>query len=213
MSSRDRILTAYTEHVLEHGEPPVSVWKFAKALEIPEREFFEQFASFPAVEGEVWKARLDATVAAVTGSPEWEGFNARQRMLTFLFGFFADALDHRSFFLARFPCPGARTGKATSLDALKRSFQAFAGDVLQRGAETGEIPGRGPLRQAYPLALTQHFLSTIDFWLRDQSPRFERTDEFIEKSTALAFDLLGRSAFDSGADLVRFFTRRTSVTA
>ncbi len=211
MTSRDRILTSYVEHVLEHGQPPVSVWKFAQTLQIPEREFFEQFASFPAVEGEVWKSRVDATVAAVQNGPEWEGFNARQRMLTFLFGFFAAALDYRSFFLARFPCPSARISRRTTLEPMKHRFQSFAGGVLKRGVETGEIPDRGPLGQAYPLALTQLFLGSIDFWTRDQSPRFERTDAFIEKSTSLALDLLGRSAFDSGADLVRFFTQRGSA--
>jgi hypothetical protein len=44
----------------------------------------------------------------------------------------------------------------------------------------------------------------IDFHLRDSSPRYERTDAFIEKSTTVLFDLIGRQVLDSGFDLLRF---------
>jgi hypothetical protein len=42
------------------------------------------------------------------------------------------------------------------------------------------------------------------FNLKDESEKFERTDAFIEKSTTVFFDLMGRQVLDSGFDLVRF---------
>jgi ubiquinone biosynthesis protein COQ9 len=49
-----------------------------------------------------------------------------------------------------------------------------------------------------------HFRAVIAFLLKDESQRFERTDAFIEKTVAFAFDLIRTQAIDSGIDLARF---------
>ena len=63
----------------------------------------------------------------------------------------------------------------------------------------------------YPEVLYIHWRSVLEYFLKDESTRFERTDAFIEKTVELAFDLLRTQAVDSAADLIRFllpqFTR------
>jgi ubiquinone biosynthesis protein COQ9 len=44
----------------------------------------------------------------------------------------------------------------------------------------------------------------ISFLLKDESQRFERTDAFIEKTVAFAFDVIRTQAIDSAFDLARF---------
>jgi ubiquinone biosynthesis protein COQ9 len=44
----------------------------------------------------------------------------------------------------------------------------------------------------------------IAFLLKDESKRFERTDAFIEKTVAFAFDVIRTQAIDSAFDLARF---------
>jgi hypothetical protein len=44
----------------------------------------------------------------------------------------------------------------------------------------------------------------IDFSLKDDSRGYERTDAFIEKSVAVAFDLIRTQVVDSALDLARF---------
>ena len=46
--------------------------------------------------------------------------------------------------------------------------------------------------------------SVIDYFVKDTSRGFERTDAYIEKSTALAFDVMQTQAIDSAFDLLRF---------
>lgn len=102
METRDRIIEAFCENLREHGRPPETVFAFCKQLGISERDFFSEFASFEAVESDFWERVLDGVVKAVESGAEWEGFSARQRLLTFLYAFCEASLDHRSLMLARF---------------------------------------------------------------------------------------------------------------
>ena len=52
------------------------------------------------------------------------------------------------------------------------------------------------------------FLLVHQYWLKDKSKGFEKTDAFIEKSTHLVFDLLGQSALDSALDLAKFIFQK-----
>jgi hypothetical protein len=47
-------------------------------------------------------------------------------------------------------------------------------------------------------------LFVTDFWLKDKSPGFEKTDEAIERSLNLAFDLMGKSPLDSMLEFGKF---------
>jgi hypothetical protein len=60
------------------------------------------------------------------------------------------------------------------------------------------------LDKKYADGLWFQFMMIIQFWAKDTSPNFEKTDEFIEKSTQASFELLGVTAFDSLIDLGKF---------
>ena len=47
-------------------------------------------------------------------------------------------------------------------------------------------------------------LFIFQFWLKDTSVSFEKTNVAIEKSVRLVFDLIGRTAVDSFVDLAKF---------
>jgi ubiquinone biosynthesis protein COQ9 len=79
---------------------------------------------------------------------------------------------------------------------------------VRHATATGEIAERGRLGGLYPQALYLHFRAVIDFYVKDTSPRYERTDAFVEKSVTLAFDLLRTQAIDSAFDLLRFLAPR-----
>jgi hypothetical protein len=203
METRDRIMAAYCENLREHGRPPETVFAFCKKLEIPEREFFREFASFDAVESAYWESLVDRVVVAVEAGAEWPQFTARQKLLSFLYAFCEESLDHRSVMLSRLAALGplARPGFLKGFEA---RFKSFAKSLLEHGSASGEVAERGRLSGLYPDALYTHFRGVIDFHLKDDSRAYERTDAFIEKTVAVAFDLIGTQIVDSALDLARF---------
>jgi len=205
----DHIIGKYVHTVLETGHPPASVYAFAKDLEISEREFFERFASFGALESRIWQRVVTDSVSSVEHSEEWAGFSAQQKLLTFYYALCDRILDQRSFFLARFPRLPKGEKPSQSLCGMRQAFTEFAERVLDAGKENGEVACRGNLTRAYPLGLFGHLLSVIEFNLQDTSSGFERTDAYIEKSVRLAFDVIGTQAVDSAFDLFRFLSGRS----
>ena len=202
-SPRQKILDAYEAHLRRDGHPPVSVFRFAEAHGFTERDFFAEFPSLPAVETHWWAAKLEHVIASVESGPEWTTFTARHRMLAFLFAFAESSLDYRSLLLIRLQGRSVLTNPP-EFSAFEDRFLTFAHRLLDHGRTTGEIVSRGPLGRLYPQAAYRLFRSVIDFHLRDDSPRYERTDAFIEKSTTVLFDLIGKQVLDSGFDLLRF---------
>ena len=52
-------------------------------------------------------------------------------------------------------------------------------------------------------------MGIIKFWLKDESPSFEKTDAFIEKSTAAGFEVLNLTQIESVIDFGKFLFKDT----
>ncbi|MES2571371.1 MAG: TetR/AcrR family transcriptional regulator [Verrucomicrobiota bacterium] len=213
MKTRPEIIAAYIEHLLEHGRPPLTVHRFCRENDIEERAFFSEFASFNALESAFWEELLTRVIAALESGAEWESFSARQRLLSFHFAFAEESLNYRSLLLSRV-APLKTLARPDYLRGLQSRFKTFARRLIEHGLAGREIAGRGMVGSLYPEAFYVHFRSVIEFHLKDESARFERTDAFIEKSVGLLFDLLRPQALDSAVDLARFlFAQRHGKAA
>ena len=207
---RQSILDTYIAQLQKTGKTHISVHSLCLDLKIGEKEFYGEFPSLSAVEKHFWKEWIDRIIDALSSGKEWGAFSAKEQYLAFLFAFAGEALEHRSLLEQRFANLTLLCSPDT-LDGLKGSFKDFASGIIARGMESGKIAHRGPLGNVYPEVLYIHWRSVLEYFLKDESTRFERTDAFIEKTVELAFDLLRTQAVDSAADLIRFllpqFTR------
>jgi hypothetical protein len=88
----------------------------------------------------------------------------------------------------------------------KSSFYDYLSELLMEARETREVEQRPipQLMQRYPDLFWAKTLFILDFWIKDTSKSFEKTDTMIEKTVNTAFDLLGRSPLDSLFDLGKF---------
>jgi hypothetical protein len=211
-SIRHRIQSAYLHELKAEGRPPVSLFKFCQILGISERDFFSEYSSLEAVEIHWWRHMMDGLIHSVESGAEWPSFSARHRMLAFLFAFTTAALDHRSLLLLRMGHANPLTA-VPEWSGLEDRFEAFAKSVLMLGRQQGEIASRGPVTAVYPKAMKLLLRSVVAYNLKDESPKFERTDAFIEKSVAVLFDVMGRQVLDSGFDLLRFLLPRMNKCA
>lgn len=202
---RKLILESFKNHVLEHGDLPKSVFKFAKDLKMKEEDFYSYFTSFESIKSTVLVDIFEETLGQIEAQGVFNEYSAREKFLSFLFTWIEELKKNRSYLLSLY------VNKAMSIASLpkeskefKEKFKDFANEIILEGKETEEIASRPVISDRYDEALWIQVGFIFKYWLDDRSPRFEKTDAAIEKSVNLAFDLMGKSALDSFLDFAKF---------
>jgi len=224
METLEKIRKAYTEYVLENGKQPTSVFQFAKKLKLAEAEFYDYYASFDAIEADVWHTFFLDAKRAVEADTTYQTYSVREKVLAFYYTWIEMLKAQRSFAVYSYGrlrgtaddmAMSSSIGKAGMmarsknknsqvLMPFKEAFYDFARDLLAEGRESREVEPRPFLTDRYPNALWTQTLFILDFWVRDVSKSFEKTDTAIEKSVNTAFDLIGRSPLDTLFDFAKF---------
>lgn len=204
-NTRQNIIKKYQEYLLLEGKDPASIYAFCKDLGIEEGEFFTHFADFDQVATAFWLDIYQEITGQLTASAEWEEFSTRERLLSFYFSFFERLKANRSYALLTLQQDILHLNqKAKDLRDLKEAYQEWVQQLLMEGQGRQEIAGRSKFNDLYDKLFWYQFLFLLDFWRKDRSAGFERTDEAIEKSVNLAFDLIEKNALDSAFDLGKF---------
>ncbi|AKD55657.1 TetR/AcrR family transcriptional regulator [Spirosoma radiotolerans] len=213
MEMLEKIRKAYTEYVLENGKQPTSVFQFAKKLKIAEADFYNHYTSFDAIEADIWLAFFTDAKTTVEADETYQGYSVREKLLAFYYTWIELLKAQRSFVVYSFgrlkdqsKGKGIRslTPKVPILNPFKDEFFDYARDLLAEGRESKEVEPRPFVTDRYPDALWGQTLYLLDFWIRDVSKNFEKTDSAIEKSVNTAFDLIGRSPLDTLFDFAKF---------
>jgi AcrR family transcriptional regulator len=219
METLEKIRKAYTEYVLENGKQPISVFQFAKKLKLTEADFYTHYTSFDAIEADIWLTFFNEAKITVDTDPTSQNYSVREKLLAFYYTWIELLKAQRSFVVYSFGRlrEGGTghvtrgTGKdlrsiqnANILRPFKESFFDHARDLLAEGRESKEVEPRPFITDRYPDALWGQTLYLLDFWVRDVSKNFEKTDTAIEKSVNTAFDLIGRSPLDTLFDFAKF---------
>jgi hypothetical protein len=206
--TQEKIRQAYTEYVLDNGKEPESVYAFCKKLKIKEEDFYDEYSSFPQIESEIWKALFVEARAAAEREEVYQNYSVREKLLAFLYTWIETLKKNRSYILKSyegFEKP-IYTKRNVQLVDFKASFYDYLNELLMEARETREVEQRPipQLMQRYPDLFWAKTLFILDFWIKDTSKSFEKTDTMIEKTVNTAFDLLGRSPLDSLFDLGKF---------
>ena len=224
METIEKIRKAYTEYVLENGRQPTSVFQFAKKLKLAETEFYNYYASFDAIEADVWLAFFNDAKRTVEADTTYQTYSVREKALAFYYTWIEMLKAQRSFVVYSYDrLKGTADDMATSSSAgragmtarrkrknsqvlmpFKGAFYDFSRDLLAEGRESREVEPRPFLTDRYPNALWRQTIFILDFWVRDVSKSFEKTDTAIEKSINTTFDLIGRSPLDTLFDFAKF---------
>ena len=222
METLEKIRKSYTEYVLEHGSQPTSVFQFAKKLKIAEPEFYNYYASFDAIEADIWLAFFTEARNTVESDDTYQGYSVREKLLAFYYTWVELLKGQRSFVVYSYGRLKDALAPVTSRAGLaarrqsgvtnprdvfkpfKDAFYDYTRDLLAEGRESKEVEPRPFVGDRYVDALWRQTLFLLNFWVRDTSKGFEKTDTAIEKAVNTAFDLLGRSPLDTLFDFVKF---------
>lgn len=206
-ASKASIEQAYWEHILENGKKPASVYSLCKEVGITEKEFYASYSSFQALVMGFWERTVTETQEILDQDEDYQGYDARGKLLAFFYTYFERALEHRSRYLVAFPrkhralcCP--------SLQKMKAAFESSAKDLMAVVVSEGtsSIPSKiteESYRGGWPV-----FLFLIDFWLDDTSDAFQDTDSLIEKAVRFGHEVTHFSAIDAALDLGKFLFGR-----
>lgn len=198
------ICAAYEQYWLEHGEPPTSVYAFAQQIGISEREFYESYASFSAVEKDFWKQLFEDTVQQLQQDETYQQYSAREKLLAFYYLWIQKLRDHRSYILLQQHRLFLPAFADHQLATCKQAFLDYVEKLIQAGIEQREIKSRKLLTDQYKYGFWAQLLFVLKYWIHDDSKQFELTDAAIEKAVNLSFDLVGSHTLDRIVDFGKF---------
>ncbi|MEQ8304713.1 MAG: TetR family transcriptional regulator C-terminal domain-containing protein [Cyclobacteriaceae bacterium] len=204
-----KIRSGYMDFVLDKGKKPESVYKLCKVLGIKEGEFYQYYASFKALEKSIWKEYASGTIERIKADSNYAMFNSRERVLAFYFTLLERLLEDRSFVTQQLGKWKSPAYPPPFVRKFKKEFDAWAQEVIAEGLSQGEIAKRPFLDKRYGDLLWFHLQFVLMFWYKDSSAGFEKTDEAIEKSVNLAFDIIGKGVLDNALDFGKFLFQQS----
>jgi hypothetical protein len=202
--NKENLVALYMEAVLEHNEVPQSVYSFAKMNHFKESEFYRFFGSFEALEAAIYELFFEKTMKTLEKSKEYKDYDAMNQLLSFYFTFFGNLTANRSYVSKSLQMEMGGLNQMKKLKTLRQKFLNFI-DELDLGVidiknkRIDDIKD-SVVNESYWIQM----LVTLKFWLDDDSADFEKTDLFIEKSTAASFELANSKPLKSVVDFGKF---------
>ncbi|MBS1527136.1 MAG: TetR/AcrR family transcriptional regulator [Bacteroidetes bacterium] len=211
MVTREKIETTYIDYVLTEGSQPKSVYVFVKKLKMTESDFYKFFASFDALEESIWKDFGSVVIDEIKAQEVWASYSAREKALSFFYAFFEMLRGHRSYADYSLKNAPRRLITPRVFQGLRDLFLNFSDEIINEGLESGELSDRKYFAKRYKDGLWAQFVFLLHFWVRDDSPDFEKSDEAIEKGVNLTFDLFQRSPIDNLLEYGKFLAQNSQM--
>ena len=202
--TKQRLIELFMDSVLEHNEPPKSVYAFAKMNHFEESEFYSFFGSFQALESSIFEAFFDNTIKTLEKSKDYKNYDAQNKLLSFYYTFFGNLTANRSYVAHALETSNGGLNTLKKLKPLRKKFIEFV-DTLEvvdfeiKNKRIDDIKDN-VVNESYWVQV----LVTLKFWLDDDSVDFEKTDLFIEKSIAASFELAHTKPLKSVVDFGKF---------
>lgn len=203
------LIESYKQFVLREGKRPASVYIFMKDVGANESDFYPHFASFGALEEQFFTTCVEETLTRLADSKEYQEYDSSQRLLAFFFTWIEVMTPERSFvqFMEGNGLFSLFTFFPRYQTGAKELVEAHVQKIVKDGIEEGEVADRFFVTRFYKQGFWVQARAILTFWLRDESPAFEKTDAMIEKTLRFALNVIQPNSLDSGFDLVKFFWR------
>ena len=202
-----KFIDAYMQHILEENRPPDSVYSFTKKLSLKEADFYVHFASFKSIESNIFSEFFHQAVQLLEKNKEYTGFDAQNKLLSLYFTLFEIFKANRSYILLVLNQIPSSLESKNELKSFKKLFKNYVEALNIESIDLkqvllDEIKKKGILDVSW-----KQFIFILEFWIKDNSLGFEKTDILIEKSIKTGFDLLDITPVKSILDLSKFLIK------
>ena len=202
--TKEKIVSMYMNYILENGEKPKSVYLFAKLNDFTETDFYAFFGTIESVEKEIFKMFLEMTVELLHKDENYADYDMKTKMLSFYFTFFELLTANRSYVTMSLREHENQLKNLMQLSSLRTSFKKYVAEIITDDYLLKQEKIQDFQKKAIQETAWIQLLLTLKFWLEDESPAFEKTDIYIEKSVKLSFELMNIAPIDSLIDFGKF---------
>lgn len=208
--TREKLFDLYGDDILSHGERPRNVYLFAKKHGLEEKDFYDYFSGFEHMEREMLEHLFSKSIELTQKVEHREAGTAKGVLLNLYFIFFENLTMNRSLvlmILGRDFMPGTKV-----LYSLRETHRKL---VRTLNFNDYDLPGktgenfRNLNEKAREEVLWLHLVSCLEFWRKDTSPAFEKTDIYIEKTIDTGFELADNEPVRKAIDLGKFLWKET----
>lgn len=202
--TRDKIVSMYMTYRLENTTRPKSVYLFAKENGFDEAVFYSFFGTLESVEKEIYKIFIEKTIAMIQKDPAYENYDMKSKMLSFYFTFFEILSANRSYVLLSLSENKNQLKNLMLLSGVRTEFKNYVVNIITDEVRTQYDNFQNFQEKAIKESSWLQFLLILKFWIDDDSPAFEKTDLFIEKSVKAVFEVFNIIPLESVLDLGKF---------
>lgn len=206
---KNRLFESFITQTLENEKMPKSVYLFCSKIGIEESVFYQYYGSLDGLRTALFEAFYINTIELIEKQEDFDKKTSKEKLLLFFFTFFEVLQLNRSYVL--FVLSEASLSKKwTDLRGLRSQFKTFASELIEIDNSQKEGPFSNRSIKLYSEAAWAQLLFLMQFWIKDDSASFEKTDIAIEKSVQTVFTLFGNNAFDTVFDFGKFLWREKS---
>ena len=203
--TEEKIFELYGDYLLNYGERPKNIYRFAKENKFEEIDFYNHFSSFEQIEKLMLVNLFNKSVELAAEVNNADEVISKEKVLNVYFIFFENMTMNRSLVLMILGNDQSHAAKI--LNQLKETHRDFIKtldfndwNIIEKSKDTI----KNFHEKAREEALWLHLVSAIEFWKKDTSPSFEKTDVYIEKTIDTGFELMDNEPLRKVLDLGKF---------
>lgn len=202
--TKAELLEKYLNYVAELHERPGSIYAFAKYLGEDKETIKAHFKTISHLEIALWQSFIEDNFLRLNAEPAYAEYYARERLLAFYYTLLEVLKPHRAYIMLAPTTISSSIIGTDVLSGFKKAFLGYTQGLVNLGLETGEVEERNFVTDKYHEALWAQFLFILNFWKKDTSEDFQKTDEAVERSVNLSLDLMARGPLDSILEFGQF---------
>lgn len=209
----EKIIDLYMSTLLIDDNIPKTVYAFAHANNFEENDFYKYFSNFDVLEKHIFSLFCENTLALLVETEDYAHYAPKDKLLSFYFTFFEMLNANRSYVYLKLAQNKNKLEALKLLSKLRSTFlkyiesEIYTNNTDLKNKTLNSLNKKGTNETAWA-----QLLFTIQFWLEDTSPNFEKTDIFIEKSVQVSFDLKEIKPLESVLDFAKFLWKEKTMT-
>ena len=199
-----KIIENYILHYNRNGKMPKSVFEFCEQLQISESEFYQEFSDLTAIESEILIQIWTEALEKLKGQDFYQDLTSQEKLLSAVYAFFENLKNYRSYLLLKHKDWKNPLQHMENMKEFKDAFFQYLDGLNfeQKGIGVPQIDKI--LDKGTHHGLFTNLMFVFNFWMKDKSKGFEKTDACIEKSFALSFELLSNQGIQKAFDFGKF---------